>query len=336
MTAMADRYALVELGPDSLLLDLVSGNLFQLNESATMVWASSLSGASPSTVAGTLALRYDISLSRAHEDVEHALTLDPDTATIDEPDGTYAYQRCATGYLFSRSGVPLLEVDEQGRFVRPAGTHAMEQDPIGALQAVTPKLLALRGHLVLHASAVLIDQSVIALAGRSGAGKTTTARALSSSGVQLISEDKLLFRSDGDRVEAFVGGEQRIMEWVAAAVPQLSAGNPVACEALDDAAAGESRPLRAICFLDAARRMGASIAAVMLGRAESTRAFFRNTFHGSDRPADWRHHLEAAANATRRLSAQALTVPTGIQALQAAARRASLREMLLQTEMTAS
>jgi hypothetical protein len=306
-----------------------------LNEAAAHIWANSLGGSPASAVAEALAVRYGLTLAAARQDVANTLTLESDGTTIDEPDGQYVYQRSSGGYLFSRESVPLLEVEQQGRFIRLAD-GASAGEAASALQAVSPKLLALRGHLVLHASAILLDRSIIALSGRSGAGKTTTARALARVDAKLISEDKLLFRPAGDRIEAMVDGERSVMEWVAAAAAQLSAGKPISCEGLDDAAAGESRPLRAIGFLDSRRRSGTSIQAVRLDRAEATRAFFRSTFHGSDQPADWQRLLEAAADATSRLSAHALTVPDGLPALEAAARNFALGEALYQTAMTAS
>jgi hypothetical protein len=336
MTPPGQRYALIDFGRDGLLLDLSSGNLFELNESAALVWASALAGAPASAVAETLANRYALPLATARDDVNRALALDAGTAALDDLDGPYLYARAPGGYLLSRDGLPLLLVDAEGRSVQSAAAETDRKDWPMILQAISPKLLSLRGQLVLHASAVLLDQSIVAFAGKSGAGKTTTGRALAAAGARLLCEDKLLLRQGADAPEAVVDGERRIMSWVAAAAAQLYAGRPAACDALDDAAGGESRPLAAVGFLDAGRRSGTRLAARRLDRAQATRALFSNTFHGSDRPEDWRRHLTIAADATRQLAVYEVTAPQGVTVLEAAAREVIRRGTFAQTAMTAS
>jgi serine kinase of HPr protein (carbohydrate metabolism regulator) len=188
------------------------------------------------------------------------------------------------------------------------------------LQAISPKLMALRGHFVLHASAVLVDGAIVAFAGKSGAGKTTTARALAGAGARLLSEDKLVLRRMGGGVGAPMDCERRIMEWVGRAAADLSAGRVAACEGLDAAAAGESGPIGAVGFLAAARRSGTSFVASRLERAQAAHALFGHSFHGSDRPQDWRRHLETAVDGARDLPAFEITAPDGRAALEPAAR----------------
>ena len=70
------------------------------------------------------------------------------------------------------------------------------------LRSVVPKLLALRGIRVLHASAVEIDGSLLVFSGQSGAGKTTSAKAFAQAGARLVSEDLLVLharRTEGPR-----------------------------------------------------------------------------------------------------------------------------------------
>ena len=337
MTMASQRYALIDFGQDGLLLDLESGNLFELNESAALVWANSLAGAPATAVAETLAHRYALPLATAREDVNRALTLDAAAAALDALDGPYLYARSPGGYLLTRDRLPLLFVEDEARSVQSADPDpTARRDWPMILQAIAPKLLSLRGHLVLHASAVLLNQSIVAFAGKSGAGKTTTGRAFAAAGAQLLCEDKLLLRDTAGALEAVVDGERRITGWVASAVAELSAGRPARCDALDDAAAGDSRPIGAIGFLDVARRSGTRLAARLLDRAQATRAIFSNTFHGSERPEDWRRHLTIAADATRHLPVYELTAPDSVTALEAAAREALVRGTLGQTAMTAS
>lgn len=325
----AQRYALVNFDHDGLLLDLVSGNLFQLNESAALVWTNSLEGASETTIAEKLAQRFALSLAVAREDVARALALDPDGPALDERDGPYLYERSPGGYLLSRDGVPLLQVEDDGSTIRSADREpAARRDWPMILQAIAPKLMALRGHFVLHASAVLLGRSIIAFSGRSGAGKTTTARAVAKAGAQLVGEDKLVLRRVEDRIEGVIDCERRIFEWATGAAPDLSAGRAARCDGLDAAAGGESRPIGALGFLDVARRSGSALDAAPLGRAQATRALFGNSFHGSDRPEVWRRHLEAAAGAAVGFPTFEITAPSGLAALESAAGELAARGSL--------
>jgi hypothetical protein len=58
-------------------------------------------------------------------------------------------------------------------------------------------LLRLRGALSLHASAIAIDGIVVALMGREGAGKSTTAAAFAERGCAIVSDDVLPLFEDG-------------------------------------------------------------------------------------------------------------------------------------------
>ena len=59
------------------------------------------------------------------------------------------------------------------------------------LDQVLPRILAHRGHLVLHASAVQIDERSILLMGDTGSGKSTLAAMLDAGGYPLLSDDGL-------------------------------------------------------------------------------------------------------------------------------------------------
>jgi hypothetical protein len=64
-----------------------------------------------------------------------------------------------------------------------------------------PLALQLRGPQVLHASAVLIEDSVVALCGRAGDGKSTLAYALSRRGHTLWGDDAVAFEVCADRID---------------------------------------------------------------------------------------------------------------------------------------
>ncbi len=81
----------------------------------------------------------------------------------------------------------------------------------------------LRGHLVLHASAVEHEEACIALVGRSGAGKSTTAALLCRAGARLITDDVLRIEM-ADPPICFRGGNENRLRPSAASV--LGDGGP--------------------------------------------------------------------------------------------------------------
>jgi hypothetical protein len=60
------------------------------------------------------------------------------------------------------------------------------------LDQVLPRVLAHRGHVVLHAASVRIHERIVAIAGTTGAGKSTLAASFLIAGHPLLSDDGLL------------------------------------------------------------------------------------------------------------------------------------------------
>jgi hypothetical protein len=76
---------------------------------------------------------------------------------------------------------------------------------------VISTILILRGHLVLHASAVEVEGAAVAVTGRAGMGKSTVSTLLCKAGARLVSDDVLRIDLGGDRVECRLGaGETRL------------------------------------------------------------------------------------------------------------------------------
>jgi len=311
---------LVRARPGGLLLDLETGALFRLNDSATFVWESWLAGRSAPEIAASLAERHGLALPATQKQVDDALLLTGDPFVPSAPLGDYRYRRAGNGYVFSRDEIPLLWLDEKTGGLTLADPYPTGHgDPFTVLMAIAPKLTAFRGHFVLHASAALLDGRLMAVCGVSGAGKTTTVRALVRAGAAPVSEDKLVVRTTDAGVVGLIEGEPLINAWVRGVVERLAAGLPATCNDLDGALEGRWVPLCEIGFIDSVRRSGESVVATELSPLDAAHAVFQNAFYGSDRPTDWERQLRMAAELASRVPAVELGMPAGLPALEAAA-----------------
>ena len=320
------NHALVRFEEGSLLLDLRSGGLFQLNQSATFVWERWLAKLTAPEIAAALAETYSLPPKTAEEHVAVALA----SKTIAPPPPTeFVYERAANRYLFSRGDESILAIDERDSSIALAGPRIDKADLRNVLLSVAPKLLALRGHYVVHASAVILDGEVSAFCGESGAGKTTTARTLVRAGATLVCEDKLVVRTRGERVEAVSGIETELLRWSQAAAESLANGTGAFCPDLDRVKTERPLVLREIGLIGAARRAGERIVALPLTPLAGAGGIFRNAFYGSDVSGDWERQLRRAAEIAHRVVTYDLTMPAGTAPLAAAAaevvRRGSLR-----------
>jgi hypothetical protein len=313
-----DRYAFAPLLDGGLLLDLDSGGLFELNRTAAFVWRQFLDGVGRETIVSAIAERHGVDVIRARADVASALA--PTSSLAPTPLGDFEFRRTNTGYVQLFRGTPELELDASGSVLTvmlpPSARRPGRMN--NSLRALVPKILSLRGHTVFHASAVLTRGRLLMFSGRSGAGKTTTARALADRGATLVSEDKLLVHADGD-VIAWSGAERRIEAWVAQGTRSLLTEECISCVELDEAASGEKLQIAEIGFLDVVPRQGNQLVARRMTVQEVASASFRGMFLGTALAAGWRRQLGVAATFAQAVAGYAATMPDGLLALGLAA-----------------
>jgi hypothetical protein len=118
---------------------------------------------------------------------------------------------------YRRSGACLeLAIGSVGRFLlAEKGVLEVQADQdvdpqlLGAFLVASglPMLLWQRGGLVLHATGVLLNGQAIAIAGRSGAGKTSLARLLIAQGARLIGDDSLWLPPGSIKASGLNGGQ---------------------------------------------------------------------------------------------------------------------------------
>jgi hypothetical protein len=315
------RYLLVDVEPGGVLLDRESGAFQELNESAALIWRLRLRDQSVPSIERALVSTYGITQDQAQRDVAAALTADVTRATMPEPPSGFAYHPSATGFIQTFHGTPLLEVDRDGTLLRTIAPLAELRRPglRNLVRAITPKILSLRGHVVLHASCVAVKDRLMAFLGASGAGKTTTARSLAAAGARLLGEDKVLVSLDGRVTSISIDAEQRVDGWVRSAIVALLGDGVVSCAPLDEAVRGDLLPLAEIGFLDCQRREGEEMAARHLMSLDTAGRLIGSIFLGSDAPADWARQVERAAAIASTTPAFELTMPGTLPALATAA-----------------
>jgi hypothetical protein len=213
--------------------------------------------------------------------------------------------------------LPVLAADGLG-----ASLWRLDEGPLPLafyLRLFAPRLLALRGRLVLHASACRSGDDLTVFAGRSGAGKTTTVRALVRVGATAVSEDLVVLHLEGGRALAVLAGEAGIRAWAERAASEL-AGRPratVGCEGLEAAAFGleASLPLRSIEFIDAAAGRTTDFLAAPLARVEIMERLVWATFLGSSARGAWSSLLASCRAVAEQVEARDVRLPEGLAAL---------------------
>lgn len=81
------------------------------------------------------------------------------------------------------------------------------------LGTVMAYLLQYHGYLVLHGSAVLVNQQAVIFSGDSGAGKSTTASALVKLGYPLLTDDVVVIKTLADGTMLLVPGPAKLKLW---------------------------------------------------------------------------------------------------------------------------
>jgi hypothetical protein len=313
-------HEMVEVEHGALLLDLQSGQIMRLNRSATLVWQRHLAGASLSEIADELSQLFGLERSNAARDTAVALDMPPNTK-VPQPASEFRYERLPSRYRYLRTDQPIFDVHDDGSVLALVAPHATRDELRMYLRNVAPKILSLRGHVVLHAAAVAIGSSVLALAGESGAGKTTTARAMVAAGARAVAEDKLILTIGNAEVRAAMTGEALIQAWVEQALEEIVARGIASCEGLDRATQGPSSPLLELGFLDVSRRRPGPVRARGLAILDSSGAVFQRAFLLSDATGEWIRHLRSSVAIASAVAAYELEMPGDLDTLAKEAKR---------------
>ena len=321
-TARPDGRLLVRrLGEEAVVIDTATGALYRVAGAGVGIAEALARGETPGTVAEHLARETGIELERARADIDAvavALAADGPPATRADP----AFAPAWNGLELRWDGRAVLRVDGSGRRASLLGDAAAPPSPGARLRWALPHLVWLAGGTVLHAAAVRLGGTVLALTGASGSGKSTLARLLAR-GPEPVSDDLLLLRDGPAGLEAVLGGEAAARAWEAREVPRLAGGQAARIEGEDLAAliAGPALPLAAIWILDATRREADEITLAATTGAEALALLLHQSFGETGAPEVWRRILDASADLVEAVPIFRASAPGTLSQLDDAARR---------------
>lgn len=134
----------------------------------------------------------------------------------DRVDGSAWMQRhdLQTGSLLRLPGLADFMIDAEGNTTDAWPVPGLDRDACRQLYLnnVLPMALSRQGKLVLHASAVEVDEAAIVFVGVSGRGKSTLATSFSHDGHALIVDDGLVVEPDGPHALA-LPGDRSVRLW---------------------------------------------------------------------------------------------------------------------------
>ena len=322
-SSFRERFTLAEFEDAGVLLDLGTGAFYRLNPVASRIGALLSQGKTVSEAASELVESFRLTPDQAARDVAELLAgLQEEVPTLDE--NPITFEAVTDGFLLRWQGRPIARIDSLGRTLRlEAGPIAEQAQAARYLDWAVPHLLVLRRQPVLHASAIEYRDGVLAFAGPSGAGKTSTAHAFAAHGAPVISEDVLLISFESHSPVVYVNAEAALWRWVAEKASSWATEQHVEIDVSDllEVLGGPTLPLRQVLFLDSARRRGGQISAEPLGSSQAFALLLKNTFTELGTRTFWRELFEMNRELATRLRFARATVPSGLDLLTDAARR---------------
>jgi len=302
-------------------MDRETGSLSHLNHTAAEIWSGAIADIAHQDIAKHLTARYGVSMEQALRDVTAALAPLP---PVHPPrlETELLYTQSEGGYLLSFNGTNVLAYDAEAKEVRLLEGGVSAEYGI-YLRAIAPKIVARSGICALHAAAVAgPEREVLAFVGLSGVGKTTTAKTFASTGLAMICEDKLVWRSGPSDSEVVVNGEATINRWIKATESQWvkDRSSPRETASLKAEPMDATLPIRRIFLLQGTRAAEESIELVSLPPSVAARELLQHGFYGSSLDEDWEAQLKAVSQLSRSARVYQATMPEGLPALSTAVR----------------
>jgi hypothetical protein len=320
---LRDHCILARFPSGGVVVNLDTGNYFRVDLFASQI-CEVLIDLDVSDPSGEIARRLKIPLERAEIAIAETCTALAVAPARGRPPGPFHFLPESTGYGLWHAGKRVLTVSSVDLEISIASDGEATQSPLLEMyvRALAPKIMFLRGLSVIHASACATESALVAFAGLSGAGKTTTARSFAAAGATLVAEDLVVLKPGLSRPSLARGAETRVHSWAKTIADRLARGaSRVSSQELAAMADGDGTDINAICFLDARRRQGTKFQFRALSGPEGLLSLMTHDFLGDASREGWRRFFNTAvlmAAGTRLLET---TTPLGLDYLPAAAKR---------------
>jgi hypothetical protein len=317
-------YALTELSDGrGVILNLRTGSYFKVNRAACLVFRVLVDEESSSVGVGEIATKLNVPHETAAQIRDSVLAGLLREAPRHTPSDSFVYDRVTDGlYALKEENRTIFLIDEERHtFSLHESLDRLRAPLVGYVRALLPKLLSLLGLRVIHAGCCRTARGTLAFTGKSGAGKTTTARAFERAGATLISEDLLVLQFSGNSVHICLDAEPLARRWSDrwAASLTAKATQKTDYSVLLNVQSAPTALLNELWFIAADHRQGSSFDLVPIGPLEGLLALMGNGFLGSERADLWRTFLETSGTIAEAVRLTAVRMPDGLAHLQSAA-----------------
>lgn len=315
-----ERYALATFADGGVVVDLETGSYSALNGTAAAMLTALQTASSDDDAVDRLAARLGISAERARTDLATLTEALSGEGLRVEPIDAFRYRRAEDG------GYDLWHGEHRTVHLAPdlrRVTLGRRRDelPLDVYEYVSdlaPKVMFLLGIPVLHGSTWQGSAGVLAMCGKSKAGKTTTARTLARHAGRVLSEDLITLRVDDGKPYVFVEAEANIVRWSRATAAALNEGAEwVDTSGLVEVATGPVAKLTSLWFLDA-RRRGERFEISPASNTAALTELLSHGFLGGEGDAHWRRFLETCRAITAAVAPHVASLPSGLDRLDAA------------------
>jgi hypothetical protein len=319
--AFGQRYLVASYRTGGVVVDLVSGNYYQVNRSAAVVCEALCTGGD---VEGRLSAEFHVPREEIPKLIAVVTAELAAPAVRDSPQGAYHFYPTALGYVLVHDERTVLEINGPDLDIRlPPDSPVPSKGQLELyVRALAPKLLFQRGFVVIHASACEVSGKMVAFAGLSGAGKTTTAHAFAAAGATLVSEDLVVIQAD-KHPRVFVEAERAIHSWAQHLADRLTSDplKPQRPGPLASFAEGVTVRLDQILFLHQAERSGSEFDTFLLSEPDALISLMTHDFLGAVEPYAWRRFFSSAVALLTSVDLRRMSAPSGLGVMLAAASR---------------